>query len=89
MPHSASAKKRNRQNLARRKRNRAAKSEIKSAIRRVLTAAGTAKHDEAAEAFRTAARTVDRAAAAKVIHRNRAARIKSRLSSRLLAAKKG
>jgi len=34
------------------------------------------------------ARKVDRAAAANVIHRNRAARIKSRLSSRLLAAKK-
>ena len=88
MPHSASAKKRHRQNLVRRQRNRATKSEIKSSIRHVLAAVGGGKHDDASEAFRNVARTVDRAAASNVIHANRAARIKSRLSARLLAAKK-
>ena len=38
MPHSASAKKRHKQNLRNRERNRAAKSELKSHVRKVLSA---------------------------------------------------
>lgn len=87
MPHSASAKKRHRQSLVRRQRNRAAKSEIKSAIRRLLDSIG-GDAAAATDAFRSVVRKVDRAAAARVIHPNRAARIKSRLSSRMLAAKR-
>jgi len=89
MPHSASAKKRHRQNLRDRERNRQVKSVVKSAIRKVLGAVTAGDIDLAREEFRGAAKTADRAAAKGTIHRNRAARIKSRLSSRVLALAKG
>lgn len=87
MPHSASAKKRHRQNLVRRQRNRAVKSEIRTGIRKLLDTIRTGSLDSAADAFKLVAKKADRAASARVIHPNRAARIKSRLSARMLAAK--
>ena len=89
MPHSASAKKRHRQNLRNRERNRAAKSEIKTHVRKVLESISTGDVAAGKEHFRTVAKKVDQAAAKKTIHRNRAARIKSRLSSRLKAGGTG
>ena len=89
MPHSASAKKRLKQNLRNRERNRAAKSQLKTEVRKLLSAIETGNLDQAREAFRTVARTADKAASAKKIHRNKAARIKSRLSARMVAASKG
>ena len=86
MPHSASAKKRNRQNLRNRERNRAAKSVLKTSIRKVLTAVSSGDPAAAQEQFRAAVKTADQAAAKGTIHRNRAARIKSRLSARVRAA---
>ena len=89
MPHSASAKKRHKQNLRNRERNRATKSELKSHVRKVLSAIEAGDATQAREALRTLASTADKAAASKKIHRNKAARIKSRLSARMLAASKG
>jgi small subunit ribosomal protein S20 len=89
MPHSASAKKRHKQNLRNRERNRAAKSELKSHVRKVLSAIDAGDATQARDALRTLASTADKAAASKKIHRNKAARMKSRLSARLLAASKG
>lgn len=89
MPHSASAKKRHRQNLRNRDRNRAVKSEIKSKIRKVLDAISAGDVGAAKEQFRGMAKTTDRAAASGTIHRNRAARIKSRVSARVKNAEKG
>ena len=89
MPHSASAKKRNRQNLRNRDRNRAGKSEIKSKIRKVLDAITSGDVTTAKEQFRGMAKATDRAASSGTIHRNRAARIKSRLSARVKNAEKG
>ena len=86
MPHSASAKKRHRQNLRDRERNRAVKSEVKTQVRKVLAALSAGDAQAASEHFRGVAQKVDKAAASRTIHRNRAARIKSRLSSRLKAA---
>jgi len=83
MPHSASAKKRHRQNLRDRERNRQVKSVIKTSIRKVLEAVSAGDVDLARERLRGAAKTADRAASKGTIHRNRAARIKSRLSSRV------
>lgn len=87
MPQTKSAAKRLKQNLAARTRNRAAKSEIKTQLKRATTAAAAAKHDEAAAEFRVAAKKLDQAASAGVIHRNKAARLKSRANARLKAAK--
>ncbi|MFM9194900.1 MAG: 30S ribosomal protein S20, partial [Planctomycetia bacterium] len=89
MPHSASAKKRHKQNLRNRERNRAAKSELKSQVRKVLSAIDGGDATQATEALRVLARTADKAAASRKIHRNKAARIKSRLSAPVLAASKG
>jgi len=63
MAHSASAKKRNRQNLRNRERNRAAKSVLKTSIRKVLTAVSSGDAAAAQEQFRAAAKTADQAAA--------------------------
>jgi|GEM_PF-135842 len=89
MPHSASAKKRNRQNLRNRERNRKTKSELKSHVRKVLAAIEAGDVPQAREALRIVASSADKAAAAHKIHRNKAARIKSRLSAKTLAASKG
>ena len=89
MPHSASAKKRHRQNLRNRERNRTVKSELKSQVRRLLDAISTGDAAKAREELRLVAKKADRAAAAKTIHKNRAARIKSRLTARVKATGQG
>lgn len=89
MPHSASAKKRHRQNLRNRDRHRIVKSELKSKIRKVLDSISTGDVAGAKEQFKGMTKSTDRAAAAGTIHRNRAARIKSRMSARLKNAEKG
>ena len=84
---SLSAKKRQRQNLKNRSKNRATKSMLKTEVRKVVaTAAGTDKAAAVAE-FRIAVQKLDRAAAKGVIHKNAAARKKSRLSAMLKKAK--
>jgi small subunit ribosomal protein S20 len=88
MPHSANAKKRLRQNLRDREQNRATKSVIKTQIRKLLESIRGGDVKGANEQLRTVAKKVDQAAAARVVHPNRAARIKSRLSARILAASK-
>ena len=71
--------KRNRQNEKRRVRNRAVRSEINTRTKAAIEAA---EHgDETAEeALRLAVQRLDKAAATGVIHKNTAARRKSRLS---------
>ncbi len=77
--------KRNLQNEKRRLRNKAVRSELKTRVKSAITAAGT---DSAADAQRMAAKRIDKAAAKGVIHKNAAARRKSRLAKRLAAAAK-
>src|ERR1700754_1852816 len=87
MPNSPSAKKRLRQSLVTRGRNRAGQSGLKTQIRKVREAIAAGKLDEAQTEFRLAAKKLDRAATAGVIHGNLAARVKSRLSHAIKAAK--
>jgi small subunit ribosomal protein S20 len=87
MPNSVSAKKRLRQNLSRRARNRAARSSIRSQIRKVRTAIAAGDAEASATEFRTAVKKLDQAAAKKIIHANTAARIKSRLSKAIKGLK--
>lgn len=72
--------KRNRQNEAARLRNKATKSSLKTAIRRVRQAAEAGEADKAAELQRAAARQLDKAVSKGVIHRNQAANKKAALS---------
>lgn len=83
MAHTLSAKKRIRQNALRRARNRWRKGRIKEAVRRFdeLVQAGDA--NGAAEQLKVCFKTLDQIAAKGTIHKNAAARKKSRLSARL------
>ena len=71
--------KRNRQNEKRRLRNRTVRSEINTRTKAALDAADYEDDETAAEALRLAAKRIDKAAAKGVIHKNTAARRKSRL----------
>ena len=75
--------KRNKQNEKARLRNKAVRSELKTRVKAAETAAGT---DESVAAGRAAESKIDRAAAKGVIHKNAAARKKSRLAKRLATA---
>ena len=77
--------KRNRQNLVRHERNKAVRSELKTRTRSAVTAADTGA-DDADERLRAAIKRIDSAAAKGVIHRNAAARRKSRLMARVQQA---
>ena len=87
MPTTKSAKKRHRQSLERRTRNRATKSALKTQLRKVHTALEENNGDEAAQAMRLLTVKLDKSAAHGIIHGNTAARLKSRLSKRLKLAK--
>jgi small subunit ribosomal protein S20 len=87
MPNTASAKKRMRQDSVRRLRNRATKSALRSQLRKVRAAITAKKLEESQTEFKTLVKKLDRAATAKVIHANAAARTKSRLSAAIKALK--
>jgi len=87
MPNSKSAKKRLRQNDVRRLRNRATKSSMRSQIRKVREAVTAGDVEVAEKEYREAAKKIDRAGAKNIIHRNTAARTKSRLQKTIKALK--
>jgi small subunit ribosomal protein S20 len=86
MPTTKSAKKRLRQSEEQRQRNRSTKSALRTQIRKVLAAVEASDKAKADEEYRLAAKRLDKAAAKKVIHPNKASRLKSRLQH---AMKKG
>jgi small subunit ribosomal protein S20 len=86
MPHTKSAKKRLRQSELRRTSNRNVKRDVKTRCKKVVEVAEGGNAEAAQVEFRTAVKKLDQAAAKKVIHRNAAARLKSRLAARLKKA---
>jgi small subunit ribosomal protein S20 len=76
--------KRNRQNEARRLRNKAARSEIRTRVKNAVRAAEAGAGD-GADALRLAVKRIDKAAAKGIIHKNQAANRKSRLMKRIAA----
>jgi small subunit ribosomal protein S20 len=87
MPQTKSAAKRLRQDTLRQERNRSARRAIRTQIRKVRDAIQAGDLALAQTEFRTTVVKLDRAAASKVIHRNSAARTKSRLSAAIKKAK--
>ncbi|MFG0245813.1 MAG: 30S ribosomal protein S20 [Phycisphaerales bacterium JB052] len=85
MAHSNSAKKRIRQNVTRRARNRWRMKLMRTAIKTFDSSVANGSVDEATKAFREASKIVDRTAQKGVIHPNQAARRKSRMNARLKA----
>jgi small subunit ribosomal protein S20 len=75
--------KRNRQNEARRVRNKAVKSELKTRVKNTVKAAEGGESTDVVERARQAQKRLDMAAAKGVIHKNQAARRKSRLAKQL------
>jgi small subunit ribosomal protein S20 len=74
--------KRNRQNEKARQRNKAVKSELKSAVRKFREAADAGNVEEATQAMRSASVKLDKAASKGVIHKNQAANRKSAIAQR-------
>ena len=85
MPITSSAKKALRQNQRRRKMNLVRQGAYKSAVKEYRSLVQAQKMDQAATALRNAFKKLDKAAKAKTIKKNKADRLKSRLSQ--LAAK--
>ena len=83
MANIASAKKRARQAEERRLRNKSRRSEMRTSMKKVLKAVKTGDHDQAQQAFRSAVRVLDRSANRGIIHKNKAARHKSRLNAKV------
>ncbi|MDR2117048.1 MAG: 30S ribosomal protein S20 [Planctomycetaceae bacterium] len=81
MPNIKSAKKRLRQNITARERNRINRSFIRNRCKNVVKAVREGNVEEADQLFREASKSLDQAGAKRTIHKNAAARKKSRLSA--------
>jgi small subunit ribosomal protein S20 len=87
MPNIKSAKKRMKQDVVRREKNRQVKRSLKTQCRKVREAVVAGDVPVAETELRKAAKLLDRAGAHKVIHRNAAGRTKARLSAAIKAIK--
>ncbi|EYF04023.1 30S ribosomal protein S20 [Chondromyces apiculatus] len=87
MANHASAEKRNRQRIKRTARNRAAKSELRTALKKARSSVKDSVA-EASTAVITAQSDLDRAAAKGIIPKERASRLKARLAASLHKASK-
>jgi small subunit ribosomal protein S20 len=87
MPNSKSANKRLRQNVTHRDRNRAVKSDLRTQLRKVRAAVAAGDVAKAEAEYIVVAKKLDRAGSSKIMHRNTAGRMKSRLQRAIKAVK--
>lgn len=85
MANTASAKKAARQAVKRRERNGAQRSELRTAIKDVRKAIAAGDKAAAKAAFQNSVSTIDSIADKDIMHKNTAARHKSRLSAAVKA----
>lgn len=85
MANTNQARKRARQAVARNKHNSSMRSMMRTAIKRVRQAIEAGDKDAANEAFVKATSIIDRVADKNIIHKNQAARHKSRLNAAIKA----
>lgn len=83
MANHKSAEKRASQNEKRRTRNRDHRSRMKTIIKKVETAVSAKESESAAGRLSAALRVLDKSASKGIIHRNKAARKKSRLTRKV------
>ncbi|HRP67965.1 MAG TPA: 30S ribosomal protein S20 [Turneriella sp.] len=81
MPNIASAKKRTRQNEKRRRQNQSQKSEIRTQEKKLRKLVAEKKVEEITVAQNKLASLVDKAAKTNLVHKNAAARKKSRIAN--------
>jgi small subunit ribosomal protein S20 len=80
LANTVQAKKRARQNEAHRQHNASQRSMLRSTVKKVITAIQAGQKDQAKTAYEQAVSVIDRMANKGLIHKNKAARHKSRLS---------
>ena len=85
MANSPQARKRARQAEKRRQHNASRRSMMRTEVKKVLKAIAAGDRAGAEAAFKTAAPLLDRMAGSGLIHKNKAARHKSRLNARIKA----
>ncbi len=83
MANSAQARKRARQSEKRRKHNAARRSLLRTRIKQVVNAIESGSKEDAKTAYAKAVPIIDRMAGDNIIHKNKAARHKSRLNTRI------
>jgi small subunit ribosomal protein S20 len=88
MPNTTTAKKALRQNIKRRLQNRSQRSALRKSVRKLREVAATGDAATAEAALRQVSKKLDQAADKHLIHKNAAARTKSRLV-RLIRSKQG
>ena len=88
MPNTEPAKKRVRQSAARNARNLWRKRRVKNDMSDFLKAVAAGDAAAAEKEMRKAARTLDKVAATGTIHKNTAARRKSRMAAKVASLKK-
>lgn len=87
MANSLQARKRARQGETRRRHNASFRSMVRTYIKKVDVAIEGGDHAAATEAYNTAVPIIDRMADKGIMHKNKAARHKSRLNSAVMALK--
>ncbi len=85
MANIRQAKKRARQAHARRLHNASQRSATRTAIKKALRAVNTGDYESAQSAYRAAVPVIDKGVTHGIIHRNKAARHKSRLNQKVKA----
>lgn len=85
MANSAQARKRARQAVKQNAHNSSLRSELRTAVKKVIKAIQAGDKGAAQAVYQTSVSTVDRIADKKIIHKNKAARHKSRLSAAIKA----
>ena len=83
MANSPQARKRALQNNVRRQHNHSQRSHMRTHVKKVIKALRKGDREAAEAAYKTAVPIVDRMAGKGLIHKNRAARYKSRLNTRI------
>ncbi len=83
MANTVQAKKRARQAEKHRQHNASFRSMVRTAIKRVVSAIETGDKDQAQAAYTAAVPVIDRMADKGIIHKNKAARHKSRLNAQI------
>jgi small subunit ribosomal protein S20 len=83
MANTAQARKRARQSEKQRQHNMALRSELRSAVKKVRKAIAAGDKNAALATYRESISIVDRIADKNIIHKNKAARHKSRLAAQI------
>ena len=85
MANSAQSRKRARQAEKRRQHNASLRAHFRTFVKKVIAAIRAGDKKQAQAAYQTAAGVIDKTAQKGLIHKNKAARHKSRLNSRIRA----